>query len=122
MCVSLGRRRSRLTWANTFQRKARDRARLPPLGRRKIQQGPQGGSFFPYAQAFRRRVRFRQPFPVAEATGFGVLAFGFLFIDDRRETGRLVEVRDDSGQHPQHPSTVERDVFRLGIGLASQVL
>jgi hypothetical protein len=56
---------------------------------------------------------------VADATGFGVLASGFLFIDDRRETGRLVEVRDDSGQHP---STVERDIFRLGIGLGSQVL
>jgi hypothetical protein len=54
---------------------------------------------------------------VADATGFGVLALGFLFIDDRRETGQLVEVRDDSGQHPKHAWTVERDVFRLGIGL-----
>ena len=35
---------------------------------------------------------------------------------------QLAEVRNDSGQHPKHPSTVEREVFRLGIGLESQVL
>ena len=87
-----------------------------PFGGRKIEQGPQGGSFFPHAQPLRRRVGFRQSSPAADVPGLGVFALGLL-LGNRRETGQVVQVGDDAGQHPEHSGTVERDVLAVGIGL-----
>jgi hypothetical protein len=44
-----------------------------------------------------------------------------LLVDDRRVSGQLVEVSDDAGRYAEHAGTVERDVFRVGIGLGPQV-
>ena len=58
---------------------------------------------------------------MADAPGLGVLAFGFLRVGERRETGQLVEVGDNAGQHPKHTGAVGGDVFRLRIGLESKI-
>jgi hypothetical protein len=58
---------------------------------------------------------------VAGTPGLGVLDCGLLLVGDRRVSGQLVEVGDDVGQHPKHAGAVERDIFRLGIGLGPQV-
>jgi len=46
---------------------------------------------------------------VAVPPGLGVPDFASLLVDDRRETGQLVEVGDDAIQHPKHAGTVKRD-------------
>jgi hypothetical protein len=51
----------------------------------------------------------------------GVLDFDYLLVGDRRRSGPLVEVRDDSGQHLKYTGTVERQVFGLGIGVGPQI-
>ena len=53
--------------------------------------------------------------------GLGVLAFGSLRVGERRETGQLVEVGDNAGQHPKHTGAVGGDVFRLRIGLEPKI-
>ena len=58
---------------------------------------------------------------MAGTPGLGVLDCGLLLVGDRRVSGQLVEVGDDVGQHPKHAGAVERDVFRLGVGLGPQV-
>jgi hypothetical protein len=58
--------------------------------------------------------------PVADAPGRDVCVLGPL-LGTRRETGQLVQVGDDPGQHPEHSGAVERHGFRLGIGLGPQV-
>jgi hypothetical protein len=96
-----GRRRSRLPWAEMSRRKGTDRACPASLGGGRIQQGASGDSFFPRAQPLRRRLGFRQPFPAADATGLGVFDSDFLLFGDRRNFGQVVEVCEDSGQHPK---------------------
>ena len=85
-----------------------------------IQQGAEGSPLFLHRQSFRRRVGLRQPSPVAGAPGFDA-PFLDVLLRDRREAGQTVQVGDDAGQHSEHAGAVERDVFRLGIGLRPQV-
>jgi hypothetical protein len=58
---------------------------------------------------------------VTDAPGLDALGLTFLLVGERREIGQLVEVDDDAGQYPEHTRTVDRDIFRLGIGLRLQV-
>jgi hypothetical protein len=53
--------------------------------------------------------------------GLGVPALGWTLGGARRVSGQLVQVSDDAGQHAEHAGAVERDVFRLGIGLGPQI-
>jgi hypothetical protein len=96
-----------------------DRPRSAFFGWRKIQQGAEGGPFFPHGQPPRRRVGLRQLLPVPDAPGLGPFVLGLL--GDRRIPGQSIQVRDDPGQHPEHSGAVERDVLRRGIGLGPQV-
>ncbi len=120
-CVFWCGKRGRLPWAETVHRKGPDRARSAPLERRKVQQRPEGRPFFPHAQPFRRRLGLCQPLSVVDAPGLGALGLTFLLVGKRWETGQVVQVGDDAGQHPEHTGSVERDVLRLGIGLGPQV-
>ena len=65
--------------------------------------------------------RLHAPLSGGGPPSLGVLDFGYLLVGDRRESGPLVEVGDDAGQHPEHMGAVERDVFRLGIGLGPRI-
>jgi hypothetical protein len=97
--------------------------------RRLVQPFSDGGSFSKARRAalsscnrqwLRRRVGLRQSSPVAGEPGFDAPVLDVL-LRDRREAGQAVQVSDDAIQHPEYAGAVERDVFRLGIGLRPQV-
>src|SRR5512135_810516 len=86
-------------------------------GTRLVQPFSDGGSFSKARRADRSSctVNGLAGAPGSDAPFLDVL------LRDRREAGQTVQVGDDAGQHPEHAGAVERNVFRLGIGLRPQV-
>ena len=51
----------------------------------------------------------------------GLVIQGSLLSGSRRVAGEFVQVRDDSGQNATHSGSIKPNVFRLGIGLGSEI-
>jgi hypothetical protein len=57
---------------------------------------------------------------VTDAPGLRVLGFTLL-VGDRQGIGRLVKLGDHAVRHPRHMGAIERDEWRLGIGVGPHV-